>query len=74
MKAILGDNMDEADGNADGDDDGWVDEEMDEDQTDVKIVDGVRLPATAAATKLVVVDRMASAPTTDAEDEVEKIT
>lgn len=75
MRAILGGNMDEADGgDGDGDGDEWEDEEMHEDHTDFKIVDGVKVPPTAPATKLVVVDRMASATNTDVDDEVEKIT
>ena len=65
MKAILGENDD-------GDE--WVDEEMDDGVSDVRMVEGVQVPITAPATKLIVVDRTASAPTTDMEDEVEKIT
>ncbi|KIW21567.1 hypothetical protein PV08_02147 [Exophiala spinifera] len=68
MKAILGENADDAE------DDGWVDEEMEDSMNDVKIVEGVRVPVSAPATKLVVVDGTASAPTTDVEDEVDKIT
>ncbi|KAK5200352.1 hypothetical protein LTR99_009151 [Exophiala xenobiotica] len=65
VKAVVGENID-------GDE--WVDEEMDDSAPNVKIVEGVQLPVTAPATKLVVVDRTASAPTTDMEDEIEKIT
>ncbi|KAK6384534.1 uncharacterized protein PV06_08683 [Exophiala oligosperma] len=67
MKAILGEN-------ADDENEEWVDEDMEANMTDVKMVEGVRVPAFAPATKLVIVDRTASAPTTDAEDEVDKIT
>lgn len=71
LNTVLGDNMDEM---VEGE---WVDEAMEEEAKenhDMKVVDGVKLPASAALTKLVVVDRIASAPTTDAEDETDKIT
>jgi len=64
MKAILGEN----------DEDEWIHEEMDDGVPDVRMVEGVQVPVTAPASKLVVVDRTASAPTTDMEDEVENIT
>jgi len=71
LKTILGENMDEVV------EDEWVDESMEEDADEkdhMKIVDGVKVPASAPLTKLVVVDRIASAPATDAGDEVDNIT
>lgn len=67
-KAILGENVDDAENEE------WVDEDMGDNMTDVKMMEGVRVPASAPATKMVIVDRTASAPTTDVEDEVDKIT
>ncbi|KIV93308.1 hypothetical protein PV10_04532 [Exophiala mesophila] len=55
----------------------WEDEEMDEVQdgtTDVKIVNGVKLPASAAITQLVVVDRTASGHNTDTDNDLDNIT
>lgn len=65
----------EEDNDADGG--SWEDEEMEEVQdlnAHVKIVDGVKLPASAAATKLVVVDRTASGHNTDTDNDLDFIT
>ena len=45
----------------------WEDEQEDDD-AEMKVVDGVELPASAAATKLVVVDRTASAAGSDIDE------
>jgi Alb1 len=51
------------------DEDGWEDEpQTDGGDTEMKVVDGVEVPATAPATKLVVVDRTASATASDVDD------
>ncbi|KEF53479.1 uncharacterized protein A1O9_10454 [Exophiala aquamarina CBS 119918] len=52
--------------------DGWEDEDME--QSETKVVDGVKLPAFAPATKLVIVNRTASSNNTDAEDDINNIT
>lgn len=66
MQSLPDRDADELDG------DGWEDEEMDE--SEVKLVDSVKLPAFASATKMVIVDRTASAHNTDAEDDIDNIT
>lgn len=54
-------------GNADGENEEWEDVDEQGDQ-EMKTVDGVKLPATAAVTKLVVVDRTASNAGSDLDD------
>ncbi|KIX08744.1 uncharacterized protein Z518_03401 [Rhinocladiella mackenziei CBS 650.93] len=68
MKVILSDNTEQVDG------DEWEDEAMEAVKSEAKVVEDVNVPTTAAATKLVVVDRTTSAPMTDEEDEADKIT
>jgi hypothetical protein len=73
MKSVLAQTTDEKGGG-----DEWVDEAMEEvedsSRVDTKIVQGTQLPAIAAGTTLVVVDRTAPSSTTDMDDEVTKIT
>lgn len=73
--AILAEGMDQPEENE------WEDEAMEvEDvfrESKLKVVEGVIVPNTAPASKLVVVDRITSAPPPDAadvEDEADKIT
>jgi hypothetical protein len=66
MKSVLNQDVDEMDG------DGWEDEEMEE--SEAKVVDSVKLPAFASATKMVIVDRTTSSHNTDAEDDIDNIT
>lgn len=66
MQSIPNQDADEMDG------DGWEDEEMEE--SEVKVVDSVKLPAFASATKMVIVDRTTSSHNTDAEDDIDNIT
>lgn len=61
------------------DEDGWVDDDNDEmplehQDAEMKIVDGVALPPSAAAAVLVVIDRTASTAGSEAGDELDKIT
>jgi hypothetical protein len=71
------DNIIDADGVEVDDDSAWVDEAMEEfdaNQNGLKTLEGVRVPLEAAATKLVVVDRTASALTKGTKDDAEHIT
>lgn len=54
---VLDDNNGQEDGEAEGDDGEWEDEQGD---AEMKVVDGVVLPASAVLTKIVVPDRTAS--------------
>ncbi|KAL2429645.1 hypothetical protein ABEF95_008609 [Exophiala dermatitidis] len=73
MRAILGQDMDQADG-----DDDWEDEAMEEvemvQESETKTVEGLAMPTTAVASKVTVVDHTTSVPTTVEEDEADKIT
>lgn len=65
-QSVLNEDADEMDG------EGWEDEEMEE--SGIKVVDSVKLPAFASTTKMVIVDRTASSHNTDAEDDIDTIT
>lgn len=71
LKAVMGENMDEKDG------DEWVDdamEEVEDGMVDRNAEDGVDIPVTASETKLLVVGRPAPPPTIEEEDDADKIT
>lgn len=74
MRAILGQDMDQPDG------DDWEDEAMEEvemgQESETKTVEGVAMSTTAVASKVTVVDQTTSAsvPATAEEDEADKIT
>jgi len=66
-KSILNQDADEMDG------DKWDDDE-EMGHSESKVIDGVKLPAFAPGTVMVIVDRTASSNNTDAEDDIDNIT
>ena len=55
------------------DGDNWDDDE-EMGHSESKVIDGVKLPAFAPGTVMVIVDRTASSNNTDAEDDIDNIT